>query len=42
MLTKKGSIIGNIYTSKLLFFLNLSSQVLVDEDLGGYNLEEKL
>jgi hypothetical protein len=42
MLTKKESISGNIFTSKLLFFLTLSSQDLVDEDLEGYNLEEKL
>ena len=42
MLTKKEAITGNIYTSKLLFFLTLSSQDLVDEDLEGYNLEEKL
>ena len=42
MLTKKESISGNIFTSKLLFFLTLSSQDLVDEDLSLYNLEEKL
>ena len=42
MLIKKEAISGNIYTSKLLFFLTLSSQDLVDEDLALYNLEEKL
>ena len=39
-LTKKEAIIGYIYTSKLLFFLTLSSQDLVNEDLDGYSLEE--
>ena len=39
MLTKKGAITGNIYNCKLLFFLTLSSQDLVDEDLEGYSLE---
>ena len=42
MLTKKEAIIGNIYTSKKLFFLTLSSQDLVDKDLDGQSLEEKL
>ena len=41
MLTKKEAITSNIYTSKLLFFLNLSSHDLVNEDLDGYILEEK-
>ena len=42
MLSKKGAITGNIYTSKLLFFLTLSCQDLVDEDLDWYSLEKKL
>ena len=41
MLSKKGAITGNIYTSKLLFFLTLSCQDLVDEDLDWYSLEKK-
>ena len=42
MLSKKGAITCNIYTSKLLFFLALSCQDLVDDDLDWYSLEEKL
>ena len=33
MITKKWEITGNIYTCKLLFFLTLSYQDLVIEDL---------
>ena len=42
ILTKKEAITSNIYTSKLLFFLTLFSQDLVDEDLDKYSIEKKL
>ena len=42
MITKKWEITGNIYTCKLLFFLTLSNQDLVIEDLDRYNLKENL
>ena len=42
LLTKIEAITGNIYTSKLLFFLTLSGQDLVNEDLKGYSFEEIL
>lgn len=42
MISKKESISSDINISKLLFFLTLSSCDLVDEDLDGYTLNEKL
>ena len=42
MITKKESISNDINTSKLLFFLTLTSCDLVDEDLDRYTLNEKL
>jgi len=38
----KDKIIGNINTSKLIFYLTSSSPDLVDEDLESYSLNEKL
>ena len=42
MISKKELIISKINTCKLIFFLTLSSNDLVDEDLDVYNLNEKL
>ena len=39
-LKKKKLLVIYIYANKLLFFLTLYSQDLVNEDLDGYSLEE--
>ena len=42
MVKNKDSIAKNVNTSKLLFFLTLTSPDFVDEDLAEFNLNEKL
>ena len=42
MVKNKDSIVKNVNTSKLLFFLTLTSPDFIDEDLSVFNLNEKL